>query len=369
MLRKIAATTLTLGFLAACAAQPDAGKEEVVDETTQEFGLRDTKIAGSLSYGETSKTTQYKYAPSARYVAFKFSGKVGDEVDVWVKSVNGDPVTWILDNDWRVIAKNDDASRSNTNSHIKTKLTSNPSDTRYIVVRDYWLDTMTFKVELKGTPAVSDYVTGCNIDADCVRVQKGCCVDVNANYTAVLASKKDAFQESLDCAAVLCAAVMPNEDHTSALCNVDTHKCELVKPKDIVCQAFSTNPHFCPPNWTCIENAMVSDVGGKCHQHCGGFAGFMCDDPNEECVDDPTDSCDPLNGGADCGGICMPKAAAGTCKKTGCSGQICADQDMVSTCEWRDEYACYQSAACERQANGNCGWTQTPALTACLANP
>ncbi len=55
------------------------------------------------------------------------------------------------------------------------------------------------------------------------------------------------------------------------------------------------------------------------------------------------------------------------CFKGGCSGQLCTDSpDMVSTCEWREEYACYQSAICERQPSGKCGWTKTPALTQCL---
>jgi len=54
------------------------------------------------------------------------------------------------------------------------------------------------------------------------------------------------------------------------------------------------------------------------------------------------------------------------CKRTGCSGQICADEDMVSTCEYRPEYACYKDAACERQGNGECGWTPSAALTTCL---
>ena len=57
------------------------------------------------------------------------------------------------------------------------------------------------------------------------------------------------------------------------------------------------------------------------------------------------------------------------CIVSGCSGQICSDQEMVSTCEYRAEYACYQTARCERQASGQCGWTQTAALAACLANP
>jgi hypothetical protein len=38
---------------------------------------------------------------------------------------------------------------------------------------------------------------------------------------------------------------------------------------------------------------------------CGGFAARPCDS-GFACVDDPNDACDPQNGGADCGGICVP---------------------------------------------------------------
>lgn len=58
-----------------------------------------------------------------------------------------------------------------------------------------------------------------------------------------------------------------------------------------------------------------------------------------------------------------------TCKKTGCSGTVCSTEDVVTTCEYRPEYACYRKATCERQPDGACGWAQTPELTACLANP
>lgn len=54
------------------------------------------------------------------------------------------------------------------------------------------------------------------------------------------------------------------------------------------------------------------------------------------------------------------------CRVTGCSGQVCADDDAITTCEWRDEYACYRSAECARQADGACGWTETPELSSCL---
>ncbi|HXQ74731.1 MAG TPA: DUF6748 domain-containing protein [Pyrinomonadaceae bacterium] len=55
------------------------------------------------------------------------------------------------------------------------------------------------------------------------------------------------------------------------------------------------------------------------------------------------------------------------CKKTGCSSQVCSDEDVITTCEFRPEYACYQKAACERQKNGDCGFTQTPELLRCLS--
>ena len=64
-----------------------------------------------------------------------------------------------------------------------------------------------------------------------------------------------------------------------------------------------------------------------------------------------------------------PPPAGGECKATGCSGTVCSDQDVVTTCEFKAEYACYRDATCTRQADGQCGWTQTPELDACLKNP
>lgn len=63
-----------------------------------------------------------------------------------------------------------------------------------------------------------------------------------------------------------------------------------------------------------------------------------------------------------------PPPPAAACITSGCSGQVCADHAVITTCDWRPEYACYHSATCERQADGACGWTTTPALTSCLAS-
>ncbi len=63
------------------------------------------------------------------------------------------------------------------------------------------------------------------------------------------------------------------------------------------------------------------------------------------------------------------------CVVAGCSGQLCVSAeeaaDIITTCEYRAEYACYTEAYtyCGLQTDGKCGWLQTPPLQRCLANP
>jgi len=65
--------------------------------------------------------------------------------------------------------------------------------------------------------------------------------------------------------------------------------------------------------------------------------------------------------------VTITKSGANTCYVGGCSGEICSDrQDIVSTCIYKAEFACYKTATCARQTNGQCGWTQTTELTSCL---
>lgn len=58
------------------------------------------------------------------------------------------------------------------------------------------------------------------------------------------------------------------------------------------------------------------------------------------------------------------------CVVSGCSGQLCISIDDMdrgmTTCEWRDEYACFKDARCEKQANGKCDWTYTDAYYNCM---
>ncbi len=74
------------------------------------------------------------------------------------------------------------------------------------------------------------------------------------------------------------------------------------------------------------------------------------------------------NGSVGCTKRACPKPDPAPCRRTGCSGQVCASEDVVTTCEFRPEYACYQKAICERLAGGACGFRKTRELESCLAD-
>ncbi len=64
----------------------------------------------------------------------------------------------------------------------------------------------------------------------------------------------------------------------------------------------------------CIAGTRCDESAGSGHcvaippapvRACGGFAGIPCP-AGQHCVDEPSDRCDPANGGRDCGGVCAP---------------------------------------------------------------
>jgi len=61
-----------------------------------------------------------------------------------------------------------------------------------------------------------------------------------------------------------------------------------------------------------------------------------------------------------------------TCMKTGSSGELCASVQLVSPAIWNNTYYCYWSPQVEctyQPSTGKCGFTRSPALRDCLANP
>jgi hypothetical protein len=56
-----------------------------------------------------------------------------------------------------------------------------------------------------------------------------------------------------------------------------------------------------------------------------------------------------------------------SCFVGGCGAEVCSGRpDVVSICIYRDAFACFQTGTCERQADGQCGWTATRELVQCL---
>jgi len=67
--------------------------------------------------------------------------------------------------------------------------------------------------------------------------------------------------------------------------------------------------------------------------------------------------------------VVVENPTAGECFIGGCSSQVCSDDfEVITTCEWLEEYVCYQSVSCEHQIDGECGWTETVELLMCLEN-
>lgn len=62
----------------------------------------------------------------------------------------------------------------------------------------------------------------------------------------------------------------------------------------------------------------------------------------------------------------LKKREKNGCVITGCSSQICSGDEVITTCQYFEEYACYKNAICEKQDDGECGWGATKELAVCL---
>jgi|SRR3989338_185608 len=59
------------------------------------------------------------------------------------------------------------------------------------------------------------------------------------------------------------------------------------------------------------------------------------------------------------------------CMPAGCSNQVCAQIDkapsLITTCEYREEYACLKETSCGCKL-GKCAWKDIPEYSRCLAD-
>jgi hypothetical protein len=238
------------------AVTDDFSALDGVDQKADAFSTH-MKIVGSLDYGQTSDAVAYSKSP--RYRTFKFAGNAGDQVDVWVRSQDGDAVAWVLDDHWHILAANDDADATTFDAHVQLTLGASDSATHYIVFREYGWQQAHFTVELTGA---SPYVA-CHTDADCVAIEAPACCP-NGTKVAVAKGEEQAYADAHACtqAPTTCplAVIL---DPRVALCDNGTHQCTMVAPEDIACGGNMLDAHQCPTGFACHYDH-VPDVPGAC---------------------------------------------------------------------------------------------------------
>jgi hypothetical protein len=106
----------------------------------------------------------------------------------------------------------------------------------------------------------------------------------------------------------------------------------------------------CPPQPECVDNPS-----------CGGFAAFTCPGAGV-CEDDPRDECDPENGGADCGGVCVCSAQGGCAPGETWDAESCACVEYAADAGSGDGVACGKNTCEAGQVccNASCGTCTAP---------
>jgi len=143
---------LLLGMVAmgGCAAKAPVDEDfsdlAGLDVKSDVFSYR-MKLVGTLP---GNQTLSVPYTSRPRFRGVTVPGVEGREVDIWVQSTDGgDAVTWLTDDKFRIIAKNDDANQTTYDSHIHATLPASTTNTYYIVFRDYSLAKHTFTVSYR----------------------------------------------------------------------------------------------------------------------------------------------------------------------------------------------------------------------------
>jgi hypothetical protein len=114
-----------------------------LDVKSDAFSSR-IRIVGPIQYGDTLSVP---YTRSPRYRALAFKANPGDRIAIAVRSSDGDPVAFLLDDGFSLLAWNDDADANTTDSALEASL--DQGGAHYIAMRDYWLQPATFQVTLR----------------------------------------------------------------------------------------------------------------------------------------------------------------------------------------------------------------------------
>ena len=381
-MRSTSSLLITL-VLAGCAVDAGGAKEALDDpafadgDDSADSFTRRLQLRGTIAFGE-SRDDRYADRGFAGYL---FTGRRGARVQLDLTGHDNDPVLYLYGphrgRSWtgaRPIAINDD-SAGTLNSRITARL---PGDGTYLVLaREYSGEPGSFTLALGCTGAecrvecggddscpngsacnrvvcirapcpsyceAIDPITFCESDEDCVSVRTGCCPCSSGGRTrAVNASYADDVAPECDpTRPIACPAVYLCRDERPAC---QSNRCEMVPASDdAVCPEHLCGPALGLANMLCPDGEHTSGPTGRCLRNEDGSCGWEV--------------------------LSCPETPAAPCYVGGCSSQVCSDREgVITTCEFRPEYACYREsfATCERQGDGSCGWTPNADLSACIA--
>jgi mono/diheme cytochrome c family protein len=127
---------------------------EEIASTGDDLAARNVQVIGALQYNQTSSVVAYTNPP--RYRAFSFTGKPGDQIEIWVRSPDrsGDAFVLLANSNLQDLRWNDNADKTTTDAHLVVTLPASP--VFYICFRDISKRPANFTVQLIG-PAQPTY--------------------------------------------------------------------------------------------------------------------------------------------------------------------------------------------------------------------
>jgi hypothetical protein len=116
--------------------------------------------------------------------------------------------------------------------------------------------------------SISESLTSCEVDADCVAVPRGGCCS-NGFLEAVNKDQVSEYEESTKCTESphpICPLFVIRDTRV-AECDTAKRTCKMVRPEDIQCGGFVANLHKCPEGFECSFLGTHPDMPGKCVQN------------------------------------------------------------------------------------------------------
>ena len=122
------------------------GKADGIDSERASAHIRgDSRVEGALEVG----TTSVSYAGDPAFLVYELEAQRGDVLVVSATATEaGDPVLWLLDPDYSILAKNDDESSYSTDSEIHYRVQQGGQ--LLVAITELFRDEATFELTLRG---------------------------------------------------------------------------------------------------------------------------------------------------------------------------------------------------------------------------